>query len=133
VSDEGARQLVLFQVAAYVFATAAGDVVRIGTVREIPAGELVLDTALGTPFTRERGIVVALDGGERTLVVDRVLGTRAIPLADVLPLPAFAAACMHSGVLAGLVLVDDVPMPLVDIPTLVREGAARATARTLPS
>jgi hypothetical protein len=124
-------QLVLFQVATSVFATAARDVVRIGTVREMAAGELVLDSALGTPFDRERGLVVVLDGVERALVVDRVLGTRAVPAAAVQPLPAFAAACIHSGALAGLVLVDEIPTPLVDIPTLVRErGAAAAPPPT---
>jgi len=125
VSD-AAAQLILFQVATSVFATAVRDVVRIGTVREMPAGELVLDSALGTPYSRERGIVVTLDGAERTLVVDRVLGTRSVPAHAVQPLPAFAAACIRSGALAGLVLVDDVPMPLVDIPILVRERVGRA-------
>jgi len=125
VSEEVA-QLILFQVATSVFAAAVRDVVRIGTVREVAAGELVLDSALGTPFARERGIVVALGGIERTLVVDRVLGTRNVPLEAIQPLPAFAAACIRSGALAGLVLVDEVPMPLVDIPTLVRERVDRA-------
>ena len=124
MSDDAA-QLILFQVATSVFATAVRDVVRIGTVREMPAGELVLDSALGTPYSRERGIVVTLDGAERTLVVDRVLGTRSVPAHAVQPLPAFAAACIRSGALTGLVLLDDIPTPFIDLPTLLRECAAR--------
>jgi len=115
-------------VAATVFAAEVRDVVRVGPVRELPAAGLVRDSALGTPFAGERGIVVAVGGEERALVVDRVLGTRSVPAQAVQPLPAFAAACMRSGALAGLVLLDELPMPLVDLPTLVRERCARAAS-----
>ncbi len=117
-----------------MFAAAAGDVVRIGTVRDSPAEELVLDTALGNPLhpgARHRR-------GPRRAASGRWWWTRCSasgpsPLADVQPLPAFAAACIHSGALAGLVLLDDVPMPLIDLPTLLRERVARAAAPTLPT
>jgi hypothetical protein len=120
--------VLLFQVGARVFAAAVHDAVRIGNVREVPAGDLVVGTALGLPFSRERGIVVAGHAAEaaRTLVVDQVIGVRSLPESDVHPLPAFAAACLASGAVIGFVMVDDAPVLLVDLPTLVREhpGAA---------
>jgi chemotaxis signal transduction protein len=124
VSDP-VSEILLFQVGARVFAAPVRDVLRIGTVRESAAEELVLDTDLGTPFTRQRGIVVAAPGSERTLVVDQVVGFRTVSGDEVQPLPAFAAACIRSGALAGLVLLDDVPTPFIDLPTLLREHAAR--------
>ncbi len=119
-------EIVLFQVGPSVFAAAVRDVVRIGTVRESTAEDLVLETDLGKPFTRQRGIVVASPGSERTLVVDQVVGFRTVAADAVQPLPAFAAACIKSGALAGLLLLDDLPMPFIDLPTLLREHAARS-------
>lgn len=127
MSDE-TNEILLFQVGARVFAAAVHDAVRIGSVRDVPAGTLVVDSALGTPFSRERGIVVGGHdaGAERTLVVDQVIGVRAVPGSDQRPLPAFAAACLTSGAVTGFVIVDEAPVLLVDLPTLVREhpGAA---------
>ena len=123
--SESVAEILLFQVGAHLFAAPVRDVVRIGTVRDSAAEELVLGTALGMPFSRERGIVVASPGSERTLVVDQVVGFRTVAEGDLQPLPAFAAACIHSGALAGLVLVDDIPTPFIDLPTLLREHAAR--------
>ena len=124
MSDQ-ASEILLFQVGPRVFAAPVRDVVRIGTVRDSTAEDLVLDTDLGTPFTRQRGIVVAAPGVERTLVVDQVVGFRTVSEAEVQPLPAFAAACIRSGALTGLVLLDDIPTPFIDLPTLLRECAAR--------
>jgi hypothetical protein len=87
----------------------------------VPAGTLVVGSALGMPYERLRGVVVAVDGVERTIVVDRVLGVRAVPEGAVAPLPAFAAACVSSGAVTGFVLLDDSPVLLVDLPTLVRD------------
>ncbi len=124
----GTSESLLFQVGARVFAAVVHDAVRIGTVRDVPAEELVVETALGTPFERVRGIVVASEheNAERTLVVDQVLGVRSVPESDVHPLPAFAAACLASGAVTGFVIVDEAPTLLVDLRTLVRErpGAA---------
>ena len=120
-------QVVLFQVGPRVFAAGVHDVVRVGNVREVPAGDLVVETAVGLPFDRERGVVVYGDDGvDRTVVVDQVLGVRSVPQSDVIPLPAFAAACLTSGAVIGFVVVDDAPVLLLDLPTLVRErpGAA---------
>lgn len=118
-------ELLLFQVGPRVFAAVVHDAVSVGTVRDVPAAELVVGTALGMPYARERGIVVACgDAPSRTLVVDGVLGVRSVADDDVRPLPAFAAACLASGAVTGFVMVDEVPMLLVDLPTLVRERSS---------
>lgn len=121
--SEATSEILMFQVGVRVFAAVVHDAVRIGSVAGSSSEELVLDSALGAPFERSRGIVVAGDavGTERVLVVDQVIGVRSVPDSDVHPLPAFAAACLSSGAVSGFVLVDEVPMLLVDLPTLVRE------------
>jgi hypothetical protein len=123
--------ILLFQVGARVFASVVYDAVRIGSVRDVPAGELVVGSALGMPFARERGIVVQSHehGGERTLVVDQVLGVRGISDDELHALPAFAAACLTSGAVTGFVMVDEAPVLLVDLPTLVREHPGAAPQR----
>lgn len=127
-------EILLFQVGPRVFASVVHDAIRIGTVRDVPAGALVLASALGTPFGRERGIVVAGEelGGELTLVIDQVIGVRSVPEEDVHPLPAFAAACLVSGAVTGFVTVDDSPLLLVDLPTLVRERSVEAAPAPIP-
>ena len=133
MSDE-TTEILMFQVGPRVFASVVYDAVRIGNVRDVPAGELVVGSALGMPFARERGIVVASHelGGERTLVVDQVIGVRSVPEEDVHPLPAFAAACLTSGAVTGFVIVDEAPVLLVDLPTLVRERSGAAGHETSP-
>ncbi len=123
--------ILLFQVGARVFASVVFDAVRIGSVRDVPAGDLVVGSALGMPFARERGIVVQGhdQGQERTLVVDQVIGVRAVTEAELRPLPAFAAACLTSGAVTGFVIVDEAPVLLVDLPTLVREHPGAAPQR----
>ncbi|ACG71884.1 conserved hypothetical protein [Anaeromyxobacter sp. K] len=129
---EPTSEILLFQVGARVFAAVVHDAVRIGAVRDVSEDDLVLESALGAPFARERGIVVASHEGatERTLVVDQVVGVRSVPEADVQPLPAFAAACLVSGAVTGLVMLDDAPLLLVDLPTLVRERSPAAPELT---
>jgi chemotaxis signal transduction protein len=129
------RELLMFQVGARVFASAVGDVVRIGNVADVPPEELVEGTCLGLTFARDRGIVVATPGGgaESTLVVDQVLGLRSFPESDVQPLPAFAAAVLTSGAISGLVLLDEVPTLIVDLPTLVRERLAAGPTAPPPT
>jgi hypothetical protein len=121
--SEATCEILMFQVGPRVFASVVHDAVRIGPVRDAAAADLVVESALGLPFARERGIVVAGGGGEseRTLVVDQVIGIRSVPETDVHPLPAFAAACLSSGAVTGFVILDEAPMLLVDLPTLVRE------------
>lgn len=125
-------ELLLFQVATQVYAAKVGDVVRIGSAGEVPDEELLVETALGTPFTRKRGIVVAVGDSERILAVDQVLGVRTLPREDLRPLPAFAAACLRSLAVAGLVVLDEVPMPLINLKTLVHEGLGRALEGPAP-
>ncbi len=124
----GTVEILMFQVGPRVFASVVHDAVRIGALRELPPEALVLDSALGAPFARERGIVVAGEeaGYDRVLVVDQVIGVRSVAEDDVHPLPAFAAACVTSGAVTGFVMVDEVPMLLVDLPTLVRERSLEA-------
>jgi len=119
--SEAVAEIVLFQVGVHVFAAPVRDVLRIGAVRDSAPEELVLETALGRPFTRERGMVVASLESERTLVVDQVIGFRTVPEQDLRPLPAFARACIPTGVLAGMLLLDDLPTPVIDLQRLVRE------------
>jgi chemotaxis signal transduction protein len=121
-------ELLMFQVGARVFASAVGDVVRIGHVRDVPPEELVEGTSLGSTFARERGIVVSdhQDGTEATLVVDQVLGVRQVAETEIHPLPSFAAAVLRTGAVAGLVMLDEAPTLLVDLPTLIRERRADA-------
>ncbi len=119
-------EILMFQVGSRVFAAEVQDVVRIGKVGHAPDQDVLGESPLGVPFEQWRGIVVAGDGGatERTLVVDQVLGVRSVPDADVHPLPAFAAACLPSAAVSGFIMIDEAPMLLVDLPTLVREGLA---------
>jgi chemotaxis signal transduction protein len=99
-------------------------------VRDAQEPEVLVRSALGEPFARHRGIVVASheDGTEHTLAVDQILGIRTIPESDVHPLPAFAAECLQSPAVTGFVLVDESPTLLVDLPNLVRERRAGAAA-----
>lgn len=119
--SEAVAEIVLFQVGVHVFAAPVRDVLRIGAVRDSAPEKLVLESALGRPFTRERGMVVASLESERTLVVDQVIGFRTVPEQDLRPLPAFARACIPTGVLAGMLLLDDLPTPVIDLQRLVRE------------
>jgi chemotaxis signal transduction protein len=131
---EPVSELLMFQVGARVFASTVRDVVRIGNVSGVPRHELVEGTSLGPTFARERGIVVsAPEGGvESTLVVDQVLGVRTVLQSEVQPLPAFAAAVLTSGAVSGLVLLDDAPTLIVDLPTLIRERLAAPPPRSSP-
>jgi chemotaxis signal transduction protein len=133
--NEPIAELLMFQVGARVFASTVRDVVRIGNVADVDASELIEGTTLGPTFGRERGIVVAgAEGGtESTLVVDQVLGVRSVLESEIQPLPAFAAAVIRSGAVSGLVLLDDAPTLLVDLPTLVRERLAAATTGPSPA
>ncbi|HUL59199.1 MAG TPA: chemotaxis protein CheW [Anaeromyxobacteraceae bacterium] len=124
--SEAKSEILMFQVGPRVFAAEVYDVIRIGSVHDVPPEDVVGATALGVPFARRRGIVVGdhAAGTERALAVDQVIGIRSVPETDVHPLPAFAAACLQSAAVTGFVLVDDSPTLLIDLPTLVREGPA---------
>ncbi len=120
--SEVASDLLMFQLGARVYAAAVHDVRRIGNVDERPERDLVTRSVLGEPSGRQRGLVVDCGGdGERTLVVDQVLGVRSVALADLRSMPAFAAACLHSAAVTGFALLDGAPTLLIDLPTLMRE------------
>ena len=125
----GGADILLFQVGARVYAAAVHDVRRITPARWDPTGALA-DTVLGQPFETQRGIVVDCgEDGDRTLLVDQVLGVRTVAEGDLKPLPPLAAQCLHSAAVAGLALVDEAPTLLVDLGTLIQEelrGAAAA-------
>jgi chemotaxis signal transduction protein len=120
--SESLSEILMFQVGPRVYATEVYDVVRIGSVRDVPAVDLVVESILGLPFGRERGLVVGgVDLTERTLVIDQVIGIRGVSADDLHALPPFAAAVMPSAAVTGFVMVDEVPTLLVDLPTLIRE------------
>ena len=121
--SDATSDIMMFQVGPRVFATEVYDVVRVGGVRDVPPEHLVLESILGVPFGRERGLVVGaqVDAAERTLVIDQVIGIRAVHPEDLHALPPFAAAVMPSAAVTGFVMIDEVPTLLVDLPTLIRE------------
>jgi chemotaxis signal transduction protein len=121
--SEATNEIMMFQVGPRVFAAEVYDVVRVGSVRDVPAESLVVESALGLPFGRERGLVIGgrEDYAELMLVIDQVIGIRAVSADEVHPLPPFAAAVMPSAAVIGFVMIDEVPTLLVDLPTLIRE------------
>jgi chemotaxis signal transduction protein len=132
--SEATSDLLLFQLGARVYAAHVHDVRRIASARAGDPERAVAATALGEPLSQVRGIVVDLgDAPDHALLVDQVIGVRSVPEADLQPLPAFAAACLRSGAITGFALVDDSPLLLVDLSTLVREqlrlGAAAAAEK----
>ncbi len=119
--SQAPTDILLFQVGARVYAAAVDDVRRIVPAGWDPAGALAA-TVLGQPFEAGRGIVVACgEDGDRTLMVDQVLGVRTVTQGDLRPLPPLAAQCLHSAALAGLAMVDEAPTLLVDLGTLIQE------------
>lgn len=129
--SEPTHEILLFQVGARVFAAEVYDVVRIGVPCDSAAELVIADSVLGKPLAQARALVIATheDHLERLVAVDHVLGVRSVSDADLHPLPAFAAACLPSAAVTGFVMVDDAPILLVDLPTLVREQlAAHANA-----
>ncbi|HVP66553.1 MAG TPA: chemotaxis protein CheW [Anaeromyxobacteraceae bacterium] len=116
------HELVLFQLGARVFAARAADVRRIAGPLVEHEDEAVGETALGRPWDPRRGLVVKASGNERTLLVDGVLGLKAVPESDFQPLPRFVSDVLPTGALAGFAMLDEVPTLVVDLPTLVREG-----------
>jgi chemotaxis signal transduction protein len=128
--SEALSEILMFQVGPRVFAAEVYDILRVGSVRDVPADRLVLDSILGAPFGHERGLVIGAreEADERTLVIDQVIGIRGVGEADLHPLPPFAAAVMPSAAVTGFVIIDEVPTLLVDLPTLVRERTSPAAA-----
>jgi hypothetical protein len=122
-------RVLLFHVGARLFAADVADVLRIAPGVRHGGGPLA-ETALGSAHVGARGLVVRDGSAERVVAVDGVLGVRALGPGELHALPALAAACLATGAVRGLVLLEGAPTPLVDLPTLVREGGpAAASAR----
>jgi chemotaxis signal transduction protein len=116
---EAPSELLIFRVDHRIYCAAVSDVRRIGPTRS-GVGEAMVCSSLGQACARRRGIVVDCgDAGERTLVVDEVLGVRRVPAADLRPVPAFAAACLHAGTVAGFAMLGEEPTILIDLRALV--------------
>lgn len=115
----GPAPLLLFQVGSRPFAAEAAEVERIDSA---PTGAeaLLEETCLGRPLSARRGLVVRGTGA--ALAVDVILGLRQPAAGDLSPLPALASRCLGSGAVRGLVLLDGVLTPLLDLPTLMREA-----------
>ncbi len=117
---EASSELLIFRVDCRIYCAAVSDVRRIGPTRGGAGEAVVMRSPLGQPCARRRGIVVDCgDAGERTLVVDEVLGVRRVPASDLRPLPAFAAACLHAGTVAGFAMLGEEPTILIDLRALV--------------
>lgn len=120
--SEATSDLLLFQLGARVYAAQVHDIRRVGSVRSEQTLHAVGTTVLGEPLSQERGIVVDLgDARDHTLLVDHVIGVRPVAEEDLHPLPAFAAACLQSEAITGFAVVDDAPLLLIDLSTLIRE------------
>jgi chemotaxis signal transduction protein len=120
--SEATSELLLFQLGARVYAAQVDDIRRVGSVRSEQSLHAVGTTVLGEPLSQERGIVVDLgDAQDHTLLVDHVIGVRTVAEEDLRALPAFAAACLQSEAITGFAMVDESPLLLVDLSTLIRE------------
>lgn len=129
--SEATSDLLLFQLGARVYAAQVDDIRRVGSVRSEQSLHAIAATVLGEPLSQERGIVVALgDAEDQTLLVDHVIGVRTVAVEDLRSLPAFAAACLRSEAITGFAMVDDSPLLLVDLSTLIREHLRQGAAAT---
>jgi chemotaxis signal transduction protein len=126
--SEPTSEILTFQVGTRIYATEVYDVRRIGHGAEVGLTH-VNRSCLGQPLSRDRGLVVTgTDEMEQALDVDRVLGIQSVPGSSIQPLPAFAAQCLGSAAVVGLVVLDESSTPLIDIPTLIREQLELAVA-----
>lgn len=120
--------VLVFQVGLRRFAAHAAEVERIGPA-QAGAQDVVAASCLGQPLAAQRELVVR--GARAALAVDLVLGLRQPVAGDLRALPPFAAACLASRAVRGLVLLDGAAIPLVDLPTLLQEALLRAPAPPL--
>lgn len=121
--------LVVFLVGANVYAADAESVRAI----QATSGRLegaVVDTELGQPMEGMRALAVRRGKQERSLVVDRVVGVRSVPAADVHPIPALAAACLKGRSLVGFAMLDQELTPIVDLGILLGRKRGPRTGRT---
>jgi chemotaxis signal transduction protein len=124
--------LLMFQVGARCFAAPVAAIARIHKGKPGSDTNPVQGTALGTPLFGKRGLTVAVDGRNRTLVVDQVLGVRSVPAGDLRAMPAVAGACLRSRAVTGLVLLEELLTVVVDLEALIREADASAGPKPDP-
>lgn len=116
--------VLLFQLGPRLYAARPAAVVRI---ERAGAGEAA-PSPLGLPYAAARRLLVGDgQGGLQPFPVDAVLDVGQVEAADLRPLPALAEGLVAPGV-AGLVLWQGVPTPLVDLPTLLRRRAEAPAA-----
>lgn len=124
----GPQAVLLFQLGPRIFASRPAGVARIAGADE-PFPELLEGSCLGHSWAAARRLVVrGDDGGEAALAVDQVLGVREVDPGALRPLPPLAQGLLSTRAVAGLVLLDDAPTPLIDLPTLIREQRQPAPA-----
>jgi chemotaxis signal transduction protein len=128
----GPQVVLLFQLGPRLLAARASGVDRIGNPREEGIQVLLSESCLGRPWAPRRSLIVVSRAGEAGLCVDQVLGFRSVEAGDLLPLPPLADGALSTGAVSGLVMLDGMPTPLIDLPTLIREQhqAAERDARS---
>ena len=126
-------EIMLFQVGSRCFASDVDRIRAIINGDAVNETNPVRDSALGTPFTADRGLAVDHEGALRTLVVDQVLGVRSITASELRPMPEVAAACLLSQAFIGFAMVDEAPIVLVDLPMLIDEIPHREPPAAVPS
>jgi chemotaxis signal transduction protein len=125
--------VLVFQLGPRLLAARAAGVDRVGNPRQDGIPALVDESLLGRPRAPMRSLIVlSASGEEEGLCVDQVLGLRSVDAGDIRPLPPFAVGILATAAVAGLVMLDGTPTPLIDLPTLFREQrqAAARDARS---
>lgn len=116
------REILLFSLDGRRHAVDANSVRRIASSRE-PGAEWIAASVLGRSRVPRRGLVIEVDGQERTLAVDGVEGIERIPAKNVCPLPPFARATIRTAGICGIVVRGDELLFLVDLQQLIRESS----------
>jgi hypothetical protein len=105
--------LLVFEVGPLRYATDAAAVLRIASLQE---GAVELD-ALGALKKAARGLVVEVDGVERQVAVDGVLGIQPVAVERLRRFPKMARAGAEA---LGVWLDGDAPVVLIDLEKAVR-------------
>ncbi len=117
----GPEAVLLFQLGPRIFASRPAAVARIAGADE-PFAEVLDGSCLGRAWSPARRLVVRGDDGvEAALAVDQVLGLREVEPGALRAIPPLAEGLLSTRAVAGLVLLDDAPTPIIDLLTLIRE------------
>lgn len=118
-AGEGERGILLFHLGGRRHAVEVGAVHRISSREQ---EDWIRSSILGRPERPRRGLVTALDGEERALAVDEVLGVERVSAREISALPAIARDTIRTRGIAGLVTREEELLLLVDLPQLIRES-----------